>query len=83
MRGAQNRGGGVDHRSVAHCLALLVFGSFHGLELRHAVGKLAGTGDEGLDIVLDSRLVERVNLVKEKNKSVTGSSSILLVTCTF
>lgn len=74
MSGAQDRAGGVDH-SVAHRLAFLVFGTFHGLELGHAVGKLRGTGDEGLDIVLYSRLVQRVNLVNE-NRSVINSSPI-------
>ena len=43
--GAQDRGGGVDHRSMAYCLALIIFDSFHGLELGHAVGELRGTGD--------------------------------------
>lgn len=67
VRGAQYRSGGVDHGGVADRLALLIFDSLHGLELGHAVGQLRGTGDEGLDIVLDRRLVETVYLVNEKN----------------
>lgn len=61
MCGAEDRGG-VHHRRVAYSFALLVFGSLHGVQWGHAVGELAGTGDQGLDVVLDGGLVERVNL---------------------
>lgn len=73
VRGAQDRSGGVDHGGVANRLALLIFDSFHGLQLGHAVGELRGTGDEGLDIVLDSRLAETVNLLNKKNRPFIGS----------
>lgn len=63
MCGSQHRSGGVDHRGVANWFALLILYSLHGLQLGHAVRVLGGTCDQGLDIVLDGGLVERVDLV--------------------
>lgn len=79
--GAQDRGGGVNHRSVADCLALLIFGSFHCFKLGHAVGKLTGTGDKRLDIVFDSGLGQGVNLLmgEESFKQKTSQTNDLLV----
>lgn len=87
MCGAQDRSGGVDHRGVAYCLALLILDSLHGLKLGHAVGELSGTGDKGLDIVLDSRLVESMYLANERinriflNPSPTGKVHWLHLPC--
>lgn len=63
MCGSQHRSGGVDHRGVTNRFALLILDSLHGLQLGHAVKVLRGTCDQGLDIVLDGGLVERVDLV--------------------
>lgn len=66
MCGTQHGSGGVDHRGVANRFALLVLNPLHGLQLGHAVGVLGGTCDQGLDVVLDGRLVERVDLVSRR-----------------
>lgn len=54
-------GGGVDN-TVAHRLAVLIFGPFHCLHLGHIVRKLSWTGEQRLDIMLDRCLSERVDL---------------------
>lgn len=61
---------------MPYSLTLVVFGSFHGLQLGHVVWQLSGTGDQGLDIVFDGGLVQIVNLVKGfKNNSLVINSS--------
>lgn len=67
--GAQNRSGGINHRSVAYWFIVLIFDALHGLQLGHAVRELTRTGDQRLNIVLDSRLVQTVNLVFERHKA--------------
>lgn len=67
VSGSQHRSGGVDHRGVANRFALLILDSLHSLQLGHAVRVLGGTCDQGLDIVLDGRLVERVDLVNNQD----------------